>query len=167
VLAVATQRGIEATTAALVAVLEAATPASGLPAIRCAAYRTADLSSPMVEGVSVYLHNLWLATSRARPAPGGMAAPAVVVELHYLVTAWAPDSARQQRLLGWAVQTLLATPVLPAAALDAGEEEVFSAGEQVTVTWESLGIEQLAAIWHGARAACQPSGAFVARFQLG
>jgi hypothetical protein len=166
VVAVATHRGIEATTAALVAALEAAAPASGRPAIRCAAYRTADLSAPMEEGVSVYLHNVWLATGRARPAPGGTAAPAVVVELHYLVTAWAPDSARQQRLLGWAIETLLATPVLPAAGLDAGEE-VFAAGEQVTITWESLGIEQLAAIWQGARAACQPSGAFVARFQLG
>jgi len=165
VTAVATHRGIEATTAALVAVLEAAAPASGLPAIRCAAYRTADLSAPMSEGVSVYLHNVWLSTGRARPMPGGMQSPAVVVELHYLVTAWGPDSARQQRLLGWAIQTLLQTPVLPVAALDAGEE-VFAAGEQVTITWESLGIEQLAAIWQAAPTACQPSGAFVARFPL-
>ena len=73
----------------------------------------------MGEGVSVYLHNVWLSTGRARPSPGGMQSPAVVVELHYLVTAWGPDSARQQRLLGWAIQTLLATPVLPAAALNA------------------------------------------------
>ena len=164
--AVATHRGIEATTAALVAVLEAATAAGEPPAVECAAYRTADLSTPMEEGVSVYLHNVWLATGRARPSPGATGAPAVVVELHYLVTAWGPDSARQQRLLGWAIETLLATPVLPAAALDTAED-VFAAGEQVTVTWESLGIEQLAAIWQVARATSQPSGAFVARVQLG
>jgi Pvc16 N-terminal domain len=164
--AVATHRGIEATTTAVLAVLEDAIPASGLPAIRCAAYRAADLSAPMAEGVSVYLHNVWLSTSRARPPAGGMPGPVVVVELHYLVIAWAPDSARQQRLLGWAIQTLLATPVLPAAALNAGDE-VFSAGEQVTVAWESLGIEQLAAIWQVAPTARQPSGSFVARFQLG
>jgi hypothetical protein len=163
----ATHRGIEATTAALVAVLEGAIPASGLPTIRCAAYRAADLSAPMAEGVSVYLHNVWLSMSRARPSAGGSPAPVVVVELHYLAIAWAPDSARQQRLLGWTIQTLLETPVLPTAALNASEEEVFSAGEQVTVAWESLGIEQLAAIWQVAPAARQPSGSFVARFQLG
>jgi hypothetical protein len=164
---VATHRGIEATTAGLLAVLEDAIPASGLPAIRCAAYRAADLSAPMAEGVSVYLHNVWLSMSRTRPpAAGGMPASVVVVELHYLVIAWAPDSARQQRLLGWAIQTLLATPVLPGAALNASDE-VFWADEQVTVAWESLGIEQLAAIWQVAPAARQPSGSFVARFQLG
>jgi hypothetical protein len=164
--AVATHRGIEATTAAVLAVLEDAIAGSGLPTVRCAAYRAADLSAPMADGVSVYLHNLWLSMSRARPAAGGMPAPVVVVELHYLVIAWAPDSARQQRLLGWAIQTLLATPVLPAVALNASEG-VFSAGEQVTVAWESLGIEQLAAIWQVAPTARQPSGSFVARFQLG
>lgn len=163
---VAGHRGIEATTAAIIAVLQDAVPASGLPAIRCAAYRSADLAAPMAEGVSVYLHNLWLSTSRGRPAPGGMAAPSVVVELHYLVTAWAPDSARQQRLLGWAIDTLLATPVLPEAALNA-TAAVFPAGEPVTVAWESLAIEQLGAIWQVAPAARQPSGTFVARFQLG
>ena len=164
--AVATHRGIEATTAALVAVLEGATAVSGLGAVRCAAYRTADLSAPMGDGVSIYLHNVWLATARTRPSPGGMTAPGVVVELHYLVTAWGPDSARQQRLLGWAIETLLATPVLPTAALNASEA-VFSADEQVTVMWESLELQQLAAIWQVAPAARQPSGTFVARLQLG
>ncbi len=158
---------IEATTAALVAVLEDAIPASGLSAIRCAAYRAADLTSPMEQGVAVHLHHVWLATGRARPpVAGASAGPAVVVELHYLVIAYGPDSARQQRLLGWAIETLLATPVLPAAALNAAAG-VFPDGEHVTVAWESLAIEQLAAIWQVAPAARQPSGTFIARCQLG
>ncbi len=158
-----------ATTAALVAVPEDAIPASGLPGIRCAAYRAADLAAPMQEGVAVYLHHVWLAASRTRPpgpAPGGGSAPAVVVEMHYLVTAYGPDSARQQRLLGRAIETLHSAPVLPAAALNATAAG-FQAEEQVTVAWESLEIEQLAAIWQVAPAARQPSATFVARFELG
>jgi hypothetical protein len=163
---VADHRGIEATTAALVAVLEDAVAASGLPEVRCAAYRAADLSTPMEDGVAVYLHHVWLAMSRTRPPAGGTPAPAVVIELHYLVIAWGPTSARQQRLLGWAIETLLATPVLSTAVLNASEE-VFASSEQVTVAWESLAIDQLAAIWQVAPASREPSGAFVARFELG
>ena len=48
-----------------------------------------------------------------------------------------------------------------------GGEEIFAAEEQVTVTWEPLGIEQLAAIWQVAPMSRQPSGSFVARFALG
>ena len=165
--AMAGHRGIEATTAALVAVLEDAVPASGLPGVRCAAYRADDLAAPMEEGVAVYLHHVWLAASRTRPPrPGGGSAPTVVVEMHYLVTAYGPDSARQQRLLGWAIETIHSTPVLPPAALNA-TAAVFEEGEQVTVAWESLQIEQLGAIWQVAPAARQPSATFVARFELG
>ena len=167
--AVAGNRGIETTTAALIGLLEDAIPGSGLPAIRCAAYRAADLTAPMGEGISLYLHHVSLDTTRTRPPTAGGAAGTggqAAIELHYLVTAWSPQTARQQRLLGWAVQSLLGTPVLSAERLN-GDEEVFAAGEQVTVTWEALTNEQLAAIWQVAPMSRQPSGSFVARFQLG
>jgi len=164
---VAGHRGIETTTAALIALLQEAVPGSGLPAVRCAAYRAADLTAPMGDGISLYLHHVGLETTRTRPpAAGGAGSAAAEIELHYLLTAWSPQTARQQRLLGWAVGALLATPVLTTERLN-GEEEVFAADEQVTLTWETLSIEQLAAIWQVAPMSRQPSGSFVARFQLG
>ena len=166
--AVAGNRGIETTTAALIGVLEDAIAGSGLPAIRCAAYRAADLTAPMGEGISLYLHHVSLDATRTShpPADGSAATAGAAIELHYLVTAWSPQTARQQRLLGWAVQSLLATPVLSAERLNGGDE-VFAAGEQVAVTWEALSNEQLAAIWQVAPMSRQPSGSFVARFLLG
>lgn len=159
-------RGIEATTAALVGLLESAIPASGLPAIRCAAYRASDLTAPMGEGISVYLHHVNLDTSRNSLVPmHGAAARATILEMHYLLTAWAPQTARQQRLLGWAIETMLATPVLSAEQLNRGEE-IFRAEEQVQVVWEPLGIEQLAAIWQVAPMSRQPSGTFLARLPM-
>jgi len=167
VVAVAGHRGIEATTAAVVRLLEGAIPGSGLPAIRCAAYRASDLTAPMGEGISLYLHHVGLDTSRNALLPmHGPHARATILELHYLLTAWAPQTARQQRLLGWAIETLLANPLLSAEQLNAGEE-IFPAEEQVQVVWEPLSIEQLAAIWQVAPMSRQPSGSFVARFQLG
>ena len=161
-------RGIENTTAALIGLLEDAIPGSGLPAIRCAAYRAADLTAPMGEGISLYLHHVSLDTTRTShpPADGSAATAGAAIELHYLVTAWSPQTARQQRLLGWAVSSLLATPVLSAERLN-GADEVFADGEQVAVSWEALSNEQLAAIWQVAPMSRQPSGSFVARFQLG
>ena len=162
-------RSIETTTAALIALLEEAVPGSGLPAVRCAAYRAADLTAPMGDGISLYLHHVGLDTTRTRPpADGseGAGAAAAEIELHYLLTAWSPQTARQQRLLGWAVQSLLGTPVLTAERLN-DDEQVFAPGEQVVIAWETLSIEQLAAIWQVAPMSRQPSGSFVARFQLG
>jgi hypothetical protein len=160
-------RGIETTTAALIALLEEAVPASGLPAIRCAAYRASDLTAPMGEGISLYLHHISLDATRTRPpAAGGAAVQTAALELHYLLTAWSPQTGRQQRLLGWAIETLLASPMLAAERLN-GDDEVFAADEHVAVAWESLGNEQLAAIWQVAPMSRQPSGSFVARFKLG
>jgi hypothetical protein len=164
--AVAGHRGIEATTAAIVALLETASPGSGLPAIRCAAYRASDLTAPMGEGISLYLHHVSLDASRNALLPmHGAKARATVLEMHYLLTAWAPQTARQQRLLGWAVETLLANPILSAQQLN-GAEEIFGPEEQVEVVWEPLSIEQLAAIWQVAPMSRQPSGSFVARLPM-
>ena len=164
--AVAGHRGIEATTTAIVGLLERAIPASGLPAIRCAAYRASDLTAPMGEGISLYLHHVSLAASRnALPPMHGDAARATILEMHYLLTAWSPQTARQQRLLGWAIEALLATPVLSAEQLNGGEE-LFGDEEQVHVAWEPMSIEQLAAIWQVAPMSRQPSGSFVARLPI-
>jgi len=165
--AMAGHRGIEATTAAIIRLLEGAIPASGLPAIRCAAYRASDLTAPMGEGISLYLHHVSLDASRNALLPmHGAAARATLLEMHFLLTAWSPQTARQQRLLGWAIEALLAASLLSAEQLNGGEE-IFAAEEQVQVVWEPLSVEQLAAIWQVAPMSRQPSGSFVARLPMG
>ncbi len=97
--AVAGHRGIETTTAALIGLLGEAVPGSGLPAVRCAAYRAADLTAPMGDGVSLYLHHVSLDTTRTRRPPARGGGATATIDLHYLLTAWSPQTARQQRRL--------------------------------------------------------------------
>jgi hypothetical protein len=166
---VASHAAIAAITGAVVALLEAAATDAQLAGIRCSAYRGGDLAAPMDSGVSVYLHRVDLDTT-ARNAPGPGAGPAtarVALGLHYLLTAWDPDPARQQRILGWAISALQATPVLTAGFLNADGEPIFDDSETVTLTWEKVAASELAAIWTVAPASQQPSVAFVARLELG
>ena len=99
----------------------------------------------MNEGLSLYLHRIVVSTEhrnrRPRTGPDGIRPrPAVPLDLHYLLTAWAADAIKQQRLLGWAIRVLADTPTLPAALLnDAGpEHDVFMPEETVELLLERV-----------------------------
>ena len=87
------------------------------------------------------------------------------VDLRYLLTSWARDAARQQRLLGWAIRTIEDTAVLPSGVLNqhGPEPDIFRAGETVDLVMESLATQDLAAIWDVGKPNIQPSVAYLAR----
>jgi Pvc16 N-terminal domain len=91
-------------------------------------------------------------------------APAVPLDLHYLLAAWAKDADTQQRLVGWSVRVLQDAPTLRAGVLNSHvPEPVFRPEETVEIVWESLSQRDLFDIWDVARANQQPSAAYVAR----
>lgn len=64
-------------------------------------FGTTDFSSPIETGVSVYLYHVEeTATIRAG------------LQLHLLLTIWAPDTATEHTLAEWTINTLRSNPVL-------------------------------------------------------
>lgn len=168
----ASYAAIAATSQAIVALLEAA--ASGDPEFRTASFSactSADLHTPPSDPLAVTLYLYHVAVDPSlRNAPGRVDAfgvrrlPALPLDLHYLLIAWAKDAATQQRLLGWACRVIADTTTLPAGVLNAPSPQlVFRPGESVDIIWETLTQQDLFDIWEVARSNQQPSAAYLAR----
>ena len=168
----ATFAAVAATSAALLGLLKAA--AHGHPEFGTADFpllRSDDLQKapPDQLAVSLYLYHVAVNPNRrAMPdrweADGIRRHPALPLDLHYLMTAWAKDAGTQQRLLGWAARVIHDTPTLPAGLLNAfGPEPVFRPDETVEVVWEALTQQDAYDIWDVARPNQQPSASYVAR----
>lgn len=94
-----------------------------------------------------------------RPTP-----PAVALDLHLLVAAWADDALVEQRLLGLAVRALEDVPSLPPALLNAGGfAATFADDEAVELVLEALPAQDENDVWQVAQAARRPAAAYCAR----
>jgi hypothetical protein len=127
---------IAQTTAALLGLLDEHCPREHFPDAMFAAYQPDDFTSPMEEGVSLYLFQVNVSPDAS---PG--------LAICYLLTAWSPDPLRQQQILGWALGVFGKHPVLP----------------QCQVEILPLNIADLAAVWSMARTGAQPSVALLVR----
>ena len=163
---------IAATSQAILGVLEAAaaTPDAEFANTNFALYRSDDLQKPMTEGVSLYLHRLVVNTEHRNRLPrvgpdGRRRRPAVPLDLHYLLTAWAEDAVKQQRLLGWCIRTLADTPTLPAGLLNhfGPEHDVFRPDETVEVLLEPLSVQDMSDVWEALGPRREASATYVAR----
>jgi hypothetical protein len=123
----------------------------------------------MTEGVSLYLYRVTVSANRNLPpqlGPDGVRyRPPIPLDLHFLVTAWAKDAIRQQRLLGFAIRTLEDTPILPSGVLNqhSPEPNVFRPEETVELVFEAVTIQDYGYIWDVAQTKEQPSATYVAR----
>lgn len=95
-------------------------------------------------GVSVVLSHVEVAGGQRQAAPqrrppDGLAPPpSLVLDLHYLMTAWATEPVDEQRLLGWAIRVLHDLPVLSSTLLNTRLPETFGPSETAVVTAEPL-----------------------------
>ena len=165
---------IAVTSRAILGVIEDARPAD-FERARFRLFQSVDMDSPregFAEGISLYLYRVTFNTTRRNmpprrdPITGNRRRPPVPLDLHFLLTAWAPDAGQQQRLLGWAVRTLEDTPILPAGFLNRfapGGQDVFEPSETVELVGETLTLQDLENIWEVAKARQQPSLGYVAR----
>jgi hypothetical protein len=151
--------------AAVSATLRGVLADSVIPEIAGAEFQVVNadtLQSPMADGVAVFLYHV---AANAAPLNGPPRSdPGLVLELHYLVTAWAADPIRQQVLLGWAARVLEAVPILSASVLNqhAPATGVFQAAESIRLTAGSLSLQDEASIWGAAKVLPQPSIHYVA-----
>jgi hypothetical protein len=132
-------------------------------------YQADDFQSPMSDGVSLYLYRVSVNANRNLPArlgrDGTVGRPPIPLDVHFLVTAWAGDAIRQQRMLGFAIRTLEDSPILPAGVLNSygPEPDVFRPEETVELVYENVSVQDVAYIWDVAQTKEQPSATYVAR----
>lgn len=155
---------------AILAVLAAARPTPEFAGAQFELYQGRNFTSPMEEGICLYLHRI-TPGSNLRNLPPRVAAdgrrfrPSVPVDLHYLLIPWARDAFKQHRLLGWAVRILEDTRVLPASLLNqhGPEPDLFGPTESLDVLMETLPIQDIGSILEVAKPHLQPVVPYVVR----
>ncbi len=166
----ATANAIAATGQAILALIAAAVPHDEFVNAQFELYQAKDFQSPMDEGISLYLYRISPAGEirnyPPRVSPDGRHyRQPLPINLHYLLSSWARDASKQQRLLGWAMRAIEDTPILPAGLLNLGgpEDTTFRPTETVDLTMETISIYDMGAIWDVAKPNTQPSVCYVAR----
>jgi len=160
---------IAATSEAVLGLLQSAVVGGEFDGVSFAHYQAKNFESPMTEGVSLYLYRLTVSSNRNLPPrlgrDGRRYRPPLPLDLHFLVTAWADDAVKQQRLLGFAIRTLEDTPILPAGVLNqhGPEPDVFRPEETVELVFEGLSVQDTSYVWEVAQTKEQPSAPYVAR----
>lgn len=145
-------------------------PKSELPNARFELYQTANFTSPMEEGISLFLYRTEINSAlRNLPAKIGLDGiprrPQLPLDLYYLMTVWAKDAIKQQRILGWAMRTLEDSPVLSAGRLNhfGTETDVFQPDETVEIIFNSLSLQDLSNLWSAFKVSLPMSVAYIAR----
>jgi Pvc16 N-terminal domain len=166
-------QAIAATGQAILGLLADSCPRPEFESARFELYQLKDFQSPIEEGLTLYLYRIAVNGSRRNLPPttgpdGRRYRPALPLDFHYLLTAWAKTAARQQRLLGWAVRALQDVPVLPASFLGnyAPEPDVFRPGESVEVILDPLSLPDLNNLWSAAKVSPPLSVSYLARMIL-
>lgn len=104
-----------------------------------------------------------------RLLPSGLRArPSLPVDLYYLLTPWADDVEKQQRMLGWAMRLLEDMALLPAAELNRhlDQREVFHPEEGVELICDPLPLPDWISLWDKLRPRLQVSATYLARAVL-
>ena len=146
-------------------------PKSEFTNARFELYQTASFTPPtMEEGISLFLYRVEINSAlRNLPAKTGLDGitrrPPLPLDLYYLLTVWAKDAVKQQRILGWAMRTLEDAPVLSAARLNhfGTETDVFQPGEKVELIFNSLSLQDLSNLWSAFKMSVPMSVAYIAR----
>lgn len=133
-------------------------------------YQTSNFQSPMEEGISLFLYrieiNAGLRNAPVRTGLDGISRrPPMPLDLYYLLTVWAKDVIKQQRILGWAMRTLEDAPVLSAGKLNhfGTETDVFRPDEKIEIIYNSLSLQDLSNIWSAFKVSLPMSVAYIVR----
>ena len=133
-------------------------------------YQPLSFQNPMEEGVSLFLYRIEInAGLRNMPVQTGLdgivrRAP-LPLDLHYLLTVWAKNVVKQQRILGIVMQTLADAPVLSAERLNnlGPERDIFRPNESVELIFNSLSLQDISNIWSAFKVGLPVSIGYIAR----
>lgn len=160
---------IAAMSDAVLGLLRTASIGGEFDGVEFAHYGSGNFQTPMSLGMSLYVYRITVSSTRNlrwRIANDGTRyRPPIPLDAHFLVTAWASDPIKQQRMLGFAIRTLEDTPILPSGILNqhAPEPEVFRPEETVELVFENVSTQDQSYIWEVAPSKEQPSATYVAR----
>ena len=139
-----------------------------LPACRFEQVSGAQLEgdfAPAENLVTFYLFRLGIdRTQRAAAdprAPGDPKARPLCLDLHYLITAWATESADEQNLLSWTMLELQRSALLDRARLV--PHDLWAADEAVQIAPSEMTHENMMRIWDALRPAYRLSVSYIAR----
>lgn len=170
VLFVAKQQAIAVTGQTVLGLLADNIPKSEFANARFELYQTANFSSPMEEGISLFLYRVEVNSSlRNLPIKTGLDGitrrPPLPLDLYYLLTVWAKDAVKQQRILGWAMRTLEDSPILSAGRLNhfGTETDVFQPNETVEIIFNTMTLQDLSNLWGAFKISIPVSVAYIAR----
>lgn len=171
----ATWNAIAATTRAILGLLEDTYPRNRFGKLVFAPFHTSDFGGdkPVPDGFTLCLYRVAVnGTMRNLPprtAPDGTRyRPPMPLDLFYLLTPWAGDVEKQQRLLGWSMRELEDHPILPSGLLNRHlkESDVFHAEETVELVSDSVSLGDFTNLWDKLKPRMQTSAAYVARMVL-
>lgn len=166
----ATFNAIAAVSKALLELIRANYPQAQLQSPNFAIYTPAQLDKPMAEGFSICLYRLAL-NPLGRNLPlrhdedGTVWRPSLPLDLYFLLTPWAGDGERQQRLLGWSARFFEDLSVLPAALLNSymPEPDTFRADEAAEIVLDTLSLTDYLTLWDKFAPHLQTSLTYVVR----
>jgi hypothetical protein len=171
---VATWNAIAATTRAILGLLEDAYPRD-FGKLTFAPAHISDFAGDKVppDGFTLALYRVAvngnLRNQPPRVGPDGIRyRPSLPLDLQYLLTPWAGDVEKQQRLLGWSIRQLEDNPILPAGLLNRflREPDVFRPNESVELVAESLALSDFTNVWDKLKPRMQTSVTYLARMVL-
>jgi hypothetical protein len=170
----ATWNAIAATTRAILGLLEDSYPRE-FGKLACSPAHVSEFAGDKVppDGFTLCLYRVAINGSvrnlPPRTAPNGVKyRPSLPVDLQYLLTPWAGDVEKQQRLLGWSMRQLEDNTILPAGLLNRflKEPDVFGANETVELFFEPLSLGDFTNVWDKLKPRMQTSASYVARMVL-
>lgn len=136
-------------------------------------YHAADYENPMPEGFSLCLYHVSINASRRNFPPrraldGARFRASLPVDLHYVLTPWAADPERQQRMLGWSMRFLEDLGMLPAGLLNhyVAETDTFRSDEAVEIVCDPLSLQDYLDLWDKLKPKKQTSITYVVRMVL-
>jgi len=136
-------------------------------------YQSHDFEAPMREGFSVFLYrvtvNGTVRNMTLRRAPDGRRfRPSLPLDLHYVLTPWAEDGEKQQRMLGWVMRFMEDLGVLTAGHLNhyVAETDVFAPQEGLEIICDPLALADYLTLWDRLRPRMPTSATYALRMLI-
>ena len=149
----ATHRGIESTCQAVVEILrDNYDPEAFNRDLEFRVMSAGGFESGLTAGVSLFVYRVIVGDTPRTPAgrrseSGVRLQPQLPVDVHFILTAWAPDASLQQGITGWMMRTMDDHRVLPPGLLNRMAPGVFRDDETVEVLDGERVSEDLFRLW--------------------
>lgn len=151
----ANHRAIAATSAALAGLIRDHYPRDDFGSgLEVTLYQMRDFETPMQDGFSVCLYRVAVNgavrnLTQRRSVDGRRFRPSLPLDLHFLITPWAQDAERQQRMLGWVMRLMEDTGTLSAGHLNhyISETDTFAPQEALDLVCDPLPLADYLTLW--------------------